>query len=394
MKTVVLMIALGFCNGNKNEAFEQWALNYNIQVEYHDKYYDNWMRTDEYIRDTNSKGLPYTVSHNQFSHLKRTLLHKGTPKSFNSTDINRMDINWVDYGAVTPVKNQGSCNGCWSFATISAVESAYYLQTNKLVDFSPQQLIDCDIFSFGCGGGKVESAYNWVTYNNLCAEQEYPYVSKKHDCRQKCSNHTDIRVVQHVNIESSNDNAVMDALKRQPLVAAIDASELHFYRSGIFTGNCGTNLNHAVLIVGAGVENGIDYYLLKNSWGVSWGERGYMKIARGKHKDGLCGLLLEVTCPAFLTNDVNYVIGVYVLSIASAITSISFVVLTDLKKHDLVEIRQFRWNITKWIILNFTTIVILSIIITVLVIITQRMYYLSIYLILLIRYIHQYIQML
>jgi len=197
-----------------------------------------------------------------------------------------------------------------------------------------------------------------------------------------------------MNIESSNDNAVMNALKRQPLVAAIDASELHFYRSGIFTGNCGTNLNHAVLIVGAGVENGIGYYLLKNSWGVSWGERGYMKIARGEHKDGLCGLLLEVTHPAFLTNDVNYVIGVYVLCIASAITSISFVVLTDLKKHDIVEIRQFRWNTMKWIILNFTTTVILSIIVTVLVTITQRMYYLSIYSILLIRYIHQCIQML
>ena len=218
-------------------------------------------------------------------------------------------VDWRNSNAVTPVKDQGQCGSCWAFSTTGSLEGMYAIQNGDLVSFSEQQLVDCDNFKHGgkdhgCNGGLMDNAFSWIQENNgLCSEESYPYISAKETCQTTCDNLPNSQIQSWVDVESS-DKALMSAIALQPVSVAIEADQMDFqlYKSGVLTSECGTTLDHGVLVVGYGSEGTEteDYYLVKNSWGTTWGDEGYIKLGRGpQYNDGQgqCGILLQASYP-------------------------------------------------------------------------------------------------
>lgn len=316
---------------NLIDKFHLWAQMFNIKTDSIDHYYDiyaKWIDNDEYIEKINAMNLSYTLEHNQFSGMNEAEFKEYIVKNnqyerhhdgeyfyvylFNNTlETLPSAVNWVSAGAVTGVKDQGQCGSCWSFSTTGALEGIYFIKNGKLVSFSEQQLVDCDNFKnggkdHGCNGGLMDNAFSWIHKNGgLCTESDYPYTSgtgNEGTCKTTCSLVKGSQIVSFVDVPPSNDNEMMTALVKQPVSIAIEADTRDFqlYKSGVFTTACGTNLDHGVLAVGYGTENGQNYYLVKNSWGTSWGEKGYIKLGRGSQYnggDGQCGMLLEASYP-------------------------------------------------------------------------------------------------
>jgi C1A family cysteine protease len=215
-------------------------------------------------------------------------------------------IDWTTKGAVTPVKDQGQCGSCWSFSTTGALEGAYQIKNKQLISFSEQNFVDCDNRSnggkdMGCNGGLMDNAFAWAKSNGgVCTEAAYPYVSgttkTAGTCTQsKCTKNAGVAPKSFTDVQTNSDSAMMSALAQQPVSIAIEADQAAFqlYKSGVFDATCGSNLDHGVLAVGYGTLNGKDYYKVKNSWGDSWGDAGYILLARGgtMPKAGQCGIL-------------------------------------------------------------------------------------------------------
>eukprot|EP00349_Pseudokeronopsis_sp_Brazil_P007821 CAMPEP_0202971278 /NCGR_PEP_ID=MMETSP1396-20130829/25553_1 /ASSEMBLY_ACC=CAM_ASM_000872 /TAXON_ID= /ORGANISM="Pseudokeronopsis sp., Strain Brazil" /LENGTH=339 /DNA_ID=CAMNT_0049700501 /DNA_START=61 /DNA_END=1080 /DNA_ORIENTATION=- len=280
----------------------------------------NFANNDDVIETHNAKNLSYTLGHNQFSHMSqdewREYVKLGLMRPEQTTaenihaapaDLSTLadSIDWTTRGAVTPVKDQGQCGSCWSFSTTGALEGAYFNKYNSLKSFSEQNLVDCDTLKnggrdMGCNGGLMDNAFNWIGKNGgLCSEADYPYVSGTTktggSCAQSsCSIDSKAKVQSHVDVQTNSDAALMSALNVGPVSVAIEADQSAFqlYKSGVFTASCGTNLDHGVLAVGYGTLNGVDYYKVKNSWGESWGDKGYILLQRGvSQKEGQCGIL-------------------------------------------------------------------------------------------------------
>jgi len=202
------------------------------------------------------------------------------------------DVDWRAKGTVTPVKNQGSCGSCWAFSTVGTIEGFVVVKKSQaLVSLSPQQLVDCDKGNQGCSGGLPSTSIPWVGKNGgLCSEADYPYVGRGGTCKKTCK---PIATVAGVS-RGKGEAALSSALDSMPVSIAVDASGgFQSYKSGVFSGPCGTNLNHAILAVG-GVSSGTPYWIVKNSWGTSWGSAGYINIAKGKN---LCGMTNDLCWP-------------------------------------------------------------------------------------------------
>lgn len=279
----------------------------------------------EYIEQINHQNRTYTLGHNEYSAMTldefheqmklgryasfqnyekfRTGIQGSVPRGSFRGGVKAVDsIDWTDKGAVTPVKNQGQCGSCWSFSTTGALEGAYYIKNNKLVSFSEQNLVDCDKTDGGCHGGLMDNAFDWIKKNGgLCTEDEYPYTGRRSFSCKDCTIVEGSDIKAHTDVTKNDDSAMMSALSQQPVSIAIEADQKDFqlYSSGVFTAACGTNLDHGVLAVGFGTENGGDYYKVKNSWGETWGEQGYIKLARGvSQRGGQCGMLMSASYPS------------------------------------------------------------------------------------------------
>lgn len=208
------------------------------------------------------------------------------------------DFDWVKQGAVTRVKDQGQCGSCWSFGTTGDIEGVTFLATKKLISLSEQQLVSCDTKSDeGCNGGLQEDAFDYVIKTGgLVTEASYPYTSgrgKSGKCdRSKASGPyaASISKWSQVAKSASGEDDIRTALLASgPITIGINAGPMQDYVRGIDNPKrCNVrSLDHAVLVVGFGTENGVDYWKIKNSWNTDWGEEGYYRIVRGENKCGV-----------------------------------------------------------------------------------------------------------
>jgi C1A family cysteine protease len=212
-------------------------------------------------------------------------------------------IDWRTKGAVTSVKDQGQCGSCWSFSSTGAVEGAWAISKGQLTDFSEQELVDCatgiSYGSHGCNGGQMEGAFKFVIENGQCTLSSYPYTAKDGTC-QKCT--AVARISSCSDVKPNDQLSLKAAVAQQPIAVAIEADTRYFqsYSGGILdSSSCGTTLDHGVLTVGYGEENGQKYWLVKNSWGTTWGDKGYVKIARSDSTNdkGICGIAMDPSFP-------------------------------------------------------------------------------------------------
>jgi C1A family cysteine protease len=324
--------------------FDSWALQHG--KEYGDPReavdrYRIWKENDERIQAHNNQVPPpkFTLGHNEYSDMTLDEFHQqfslgkysnGVPPNKKNTvpsleedsmvaaEMSRRlleqdslqlpdFVNWIAVGGVTPVKNQGACGSCWAFSTTGALEGAKFVKTGELVALSEQNLLDCDHKDLGCNGGLMDNAFKFdEKEGGLCSEADYPYTAKQGPkCLTNCTDVPGSIVKTFVDVPPGNVKALLSAIALQPVSIAVQANQFafQFYKNGVIDDDtCGQHgdIDHGVLAVGyaTDLETQTPYWLVKNSWGPTWGDNGYLKMSRNSTNEfGMCAILKMASFP-------------------------------------------------------------------------------------------------
>mmetsp|Transcript_52378 Transcript_52378/g.59867 ORF Transcript_52378/g.59867 Transcript_52378/m.59867 type:complete len:362 (-) Transcript_52378:423-1508(-) len=278
------------------------------------KRFEIFVKNTKFIEHHNSQnGMTYNLALNQFADLTReefgALFHGFGGDAFHHekkyvalpTDNLPGTVDWSAKGAVTAPKNQGQCGSCWAFSTTGSLEGLNFIKNGKLESFSEQQLVDCSgsYGNQGCSGGLMDDAFKYVEKYGIEKESDYPYEGSDGTCHYDASK-VAFRISGYQDVPQKDNLQLKAAVAQQPVSVAIEADQLafQFYSGGVLTGNCGTKLDHGVLVVGYGTDDDTKYWKVKNSWGGSWGEEGYVRIERTDGTAaGKCGIALSASYP-------------------------------------------------------------------------------------------------
>lgn len=273
----------------------------------------------QFVHAENAKGHAYTLGINKFADMTSdefamTRMGFRAPRkpwgglSSMGKHVRRNltlpdSVDWREQGAVTDVKNQGQCGSCWSFSTTGSLEGAWQIASGTLASLSEQQFVDCaaSFGNNGCHGGLMDNAFKYAEQTAICTEDSYPYQAAVGTCQEsKCTEAISQGAVQGFkDVTADDEDALLDAVAQQPVSIAIEADKRAFqlYKSGVLSSDCGDSLDHGVLVVGYGEQDGQKYWIVKNSWGPSWGLDGYILLLRGQGGSGECGIAKSASYP-------------------------------------------------------------------------------------------------
>uniref|UniRef100_UPI00383BF722 Procerain n=1 Tax=Calotropis gigantea TaxID=4066 RepID=UPI00383BF722 len=205
-------------------------------------------------------------------------------------------VDWREKGALVPIKNQGRCGSCWAFSAVASVEALNKIKGGELISLSEQMMVDCVNASYGCKGGRQTDAFKYIKVHGIASSKDYPYVGVQGPCQPK---EIVLKISGYRGIVRNNEKYLQIIASQQVVSISIKVGkDFQHYKSGIFNGTCGDKINHGVNVVGYGSENGIPYWIVRNSWGKGWGEQGYIRMRRNtSNPAGCCGVAITPTFP-------------------------------------------------------------------------------------------------
>jgi cathepsin L len=268
----------------------------------------------DYIEQHNAGNHTFTLGVNEFTDMSNAEF-RATMLGFSNepsepVNVHYYDpsepladiVDWRTKGYVTGVKNQAQCGSCWSFSTTGSTEGAHFKAAGQLVSLSEQNLMDCSTSygNHGCNGGLMDNAFKYIIANSgIDTEASYPYTARDGTCRFSAAN-VGAKISSYRDVARGSESALQSAVGTVgPISVAIDASHPSFqhYSSGVYyePACSSTRLDHGVLAVGYGTSGSSNYWIVKNSWGASWGTRGYINMAKDRNNN--CGIATQASYP-------------------------------------------------------------------------------------------------
>lgn len=319
--SVVLLLGVGgvcyyYSEDYAHAQFKEFIVQYNKQyseseLTYRLSVYRNNLNMINFINSAQTSVIlemnefgDLTLEEFQATYLSNLPRVESKKSTYLPTDDLPNAIDWRELNTVTRVKNQKSCGSCWAFSAVGAIESAWAISHNELVELSEQQLVDCSdkYGNSGCEGGFMVNAFEYVIDHGVSYSADYEYEGYRKECREGRYSKP-VHISGYETVPQNNSLQLQAAVARQPVSVAVDANNIvfMFYKSGtIDAGACGNELSHGVLVVGYGEDwNGL-YWIIKNSWGRGWGQLGYAKIRRtlDENSEGMCGIAMDASYPS------------------------------------------------------------------------------------------------